>query len=113
MIGWMRASWASSCSGPVISIGTRVSVRGGELLEDVLADPPEHAPSEPLAEGVEVPDAGDFSPAVGVDRVQGAEPPFRLQGHVVDPLDDRGQLVDPVLHRRAGQDEPVGPARAP
>ncbi len=81
---------------------------GRELVEDVLADPADHAAPEPVAEGVEVAHAGDLAAAVGVDRVQGAEPPLGLQGHVVDPLDDRGQLLDPVLHRRAGQDQAIG-----
>ena len=34
--------------------------------------------------------------------------PLRLQREVVHPLDDRRQLVDPVLHRRPGQDQTEG-----
>jgi hypothetical protein len=33
--------------------------------------------------------------------------PFRLQGEVVDPFDNGRELVEPVLHRRAGEDEAV------
>ena len=41
-----------------------------ELVEHVLADPADHAGLEPLAERVEVADAGDLAAAVGVDGVE-------------------------------------------
>ena len=52
------------------------------------------------------------APPISVCSVHGrgvprGQAPLRLQRHVVDPLDDRRQLVDPVLHRRAGQHETV------
>ncbi len=79
-----------------------------ELVEHVLADAAHHAVPQPVTDRAQVPHADDLVAAVLADRVQRPQPPLRLQRQVVDPLDDRGQLVDPVLHRRAGQHQAVG-----
>ena len=78
-----------------------------KLVEHLLANPPDHAGPQPLADRVQVPHAGDFSSSVGSHRVQGGKPPLGLKGHLIDPFDDRGQLLDPVFHRRAGEHQAV------
>ena len=78
-----------------------------ELVEHLLANPPDHAGLKPLAERVQVPHAGDFSSSVGSHRVQGGKPPLGFKGHLIDPFDNGSQLLDPVFHRRAGEDQAV------
>ena len=80
---------------------------GRELVEHVLANAAHHAVPQPVADRVEIAGADDLAAAVGPRRVQGTQPPLGLERHVVDPFDDRRQLVDPVLHRSAGQDQAI------
>ena len=107
-IGWLSASCSSICGRGHLDRHADVGPRR-ELVEHLLADPADHAGPEPLAERVEVADADDL--ACGRrrgSRGRRRQPPLGLERHVVDPLDDRGQLLDPVLHRRAGQHQAVG-----
>ncbi len=78
-----------------------------KLIEHVLPNPPHHAMPQPVADRVEIPGTDDLAAAIGPRRVQRSEPPLGLERHVVDPFDNRRQLVDPVLHRRAGQDQTI------
>ena len=78
-----------------------------KLIEHILTNAAAHALFEPVANGVEVAGADDLATAVGADGVQGAQAPFRFQGHVVDPLDDRSQFVDAVFHRRSGEHQAI------
>ncbi len=85
---------------------------GRELVEHVLTDATDQAALEPLAERVEMAHADDLATAVGVDGVEGTQAPLRLQSPVVDPLDDRCQFLDAVLHRRAGEHQAIGGRQA-
>jgi len=84
----------------------RVGPRG-ELGEHLLAYPPHHAAGEPGAQRIEVPDTADLGPPVYRRRVPWHQAPFRLQREVIHPLDDRRQILDPVLHWRPGQHQAV------
>ena len=83
-----------------------------KLVEHILPNAANHAVLEPVANGVEVTGSDDLAAAVGADGVQRAQAPFRLEGHVVDPFDDGGQLVDAVFHRRAGEHEAISRRQA-
>ena len=78
-----------------------------ELGQHLLADPPDHAARQAAPQRVEVSGAADLGLPVHRSRVPGHESPLRLERQIVHPLDDRRQLVDPVLHRRSRQDQAI------
>ena len=84
----------------------RVGPRG-QLREHLLPHAPDHAGGQTGPQRLEVPGAADLRLSVHGRGVPRGQAPFRLQRQVVDPLDDRRELVEPVLHRRAGQHQTV------
>ena len=78
-----------------------------QIGQHLGADAPDHAAGETGPQRVEVPGAPDLRLPVHRRGVPRRQAPFRLQRQVVHPLHDRRELVEPVLHRRARQDEPV------
>ena len=73
----------------------------------LLPHAPDHAGGQTGPQRIEVSGAADLRCSIHGRGVPRGQAPFRLQRQVVDPLDNRGELVEPVLHRRAGQHEAV------
>ena len=84
----------------------RVGPRG-QLRQHLLPHASDHARGQTGPQRLEVPGAADLRLSIHGRGVPRGQAPFRLQREVVDPLDDRRELVEPVLHRRAGQHEAV------
>ena len=105
-IGRLSASCSSICSA-VISMGIRVSVRAGSCESTSCRT------RRTMQAARRVRSVSRFrAPPISVCSIHGrgvprGQAPFRLQREVVDPLDNRRELVEPVLHRRAGQHETV------
>ena len=84
----------------------RVGPRG-QLRQHLAPHAPDHAGGQTGPQRLEVPGAADLRLSIHRRGVPRGQAPFRLQREVVDPLDDRRELVEPVLHRCAGQHETV------
>ena len=101
--------------GPGLRIGHRheegLDGPAGKLAFDVFLAPPEHHRGDPPRELVQVPEAGGLALLVQLVELP-VEAKQRSQEIGVQELDDRVDLVDAVLERRAGQHEGV-PALEP
>ena len=78
-----------------------------QLREHLLPQAPDHAGGETGPQRIEVPGPSDLRSSIHRRRVPRGQAPFRLERQVIDPLDDRRQLVQPVFHGRTGQHETV------
>jgi hypothetical protein len=76
-----------------------------QLAQDLGPDPAQQARCQAHAQGVEVARADQLVAAIGPDRVPRSQAPARLEGGLVDPVEDRRQLAQAVLHRCPGQDQ--------
>ena len=78
-----------------------------QLGQHLCLAPPDHDRCEGAGDGIEIPVTGD-APGVIAHLVLVEQAPGRAQPVPVDELDDRNQLLQPVLQRGAGQHESVG-----
>jgi len=88
-------------------MGIRVVGSRWQLREHLLPHAPDHAGGQTGPQCLEVSGAADLRFSIHGRGVPRGQAPFRLQREVVDPLDNRRELVEPVLHRCAGQHETV------
>ena len=83
----------------------RVGPRG-ELLQDLLADPAQHGRRDPGPQRVEVLRSHRVAPTIGPHRVPFSQSPLGLEGEIVDPVHERGELRQTILERSPGQHQP-------
>ena len=79
----------------------------GKLRQHLVAAPAQKAVREPFAERGQVACPARLPLAIRRDDVPRSQPPLRLERGVVHPAQHRRELIEPVLHGRPGEHEPV------
>ena len=82
---------------------------GRELLENLLADPAEKAAGKPGTQSVEVASPADPPPGgiLLMLEVPGGKPPLGNQGVIINPVEQRRELLEAVLQGCSSEDETV------